>query len=81
MTKAWSLSKNSRNVVDIWQSKVRYFRKLAKGWSANLEADIRKHKKEIKEEYDALDIKSQSFSLIDAERGRLDEILRELNSY
>jgi hypothetical protein len=36
--------------------KSKYFIKLARGWSANLEADIRKHKKDIMEEYDSLDI-------------------------
>jgi hypothetical protein len=41
-------------------AKVRYFRKLAKGWSANLEAEIRKQKKALMEEYDALDILSEA---------------------
>jgi hypothetical protein len=39
---------------------VRYFRKLAKGWSADLEAKIRKHKKVLMKEYDALDILSET---------------------
>jgi hypothetical protein len=48
-----------KGYVDLWQEKVRYLRKLAKGWSANLEADIRKQKKSMLEEYDALDIMSE----------------------
>jgi hypothetical protein len=35
---------NSRNIVETWQAKVRLFRRLAKGWSSNFEADARKHK-------------------------------------
>jgi hypothetical protein len=33
--------------LEWWQTKVRYFRRLAKGWSANIDAKIRKHKKEL----------------------------------
>jgi hypothetical protein len=29
--------------LEWWQTKVRYFRRLAKGWSANIDAEIRKH--------------------------------------
>jgi hypothetical protein len=43
VTKAWSIPRNSHeSIMDSWQKKVRYFRRLAKGWSANLEASIRK---------------------------------------
>uniref|UniRef100_A0ACD5Z2B2 Uncharacterized protein n=1 Tax=Avena sativa TaxID=4498 RepID=A0ACD5Z2B2_AVESA len=42
VVKAWDIVGNSADVIDVWQSKVRYFRKLARGWSANLEAAIRK---------------------------------------
>jgi hypothetical protein len=54
---------------------------LAKGWSANLEAEIRKHKKELMEEYDSLDKMSESQCLSTKDISRLDFILRELNSY
>jgi hypothetical protein len=38
---AWNMNVNSVNVLDIWPSKLSYFRKLAKGWSANLYVDIK----------------------------------------
>jgi hypothetical protein len=80
--KAWSLNrKRGQSNLDCWQDKVRYFRKLAKGWSANLEADIRKHKKALMEEYDALDILSETQVLSDQDRSRMTFILRDLNSY
>jgi hypothetical protein len=43
--KAWSLGRDNKTAIDNWHDKCKYFRKLARGWSANLEADIRKHKK------------------------------------
>ena len=67
--------------MDRWQAKVRGFRKSAKGWSANIDAEIRKHKKDLMEEYDSLDVKAENQILEDDERSRLDNILSELNSY
>jgi hypothetical protein len=61
--------------------KCKYFRRLARGWSANLEADIRKHKKDLMEEYDALDILAESQLLDEPSRKRLEDILTELNTY
>jgi hypothetical protein len=59
--KAWSIQrKRGDSNLDCWQAKVRYFRKLAKGWSANLEVEIRKQKKALMDEYDALDILSET---------------------
>ena len=43
VSKAWSFRINSANPLNIWQGKVRYFRKLAKGWSINIESAIRKN--------------------------------------
>jgi hypothetical protein len=60
---------------------VRYFRKPAKVWSANLEAEIRKQKKALMEEYNDLDILSKIQFLSDQDRSRLSFILKDLNSY
>jgi hypothetical protein len=54
---------------------------LSKGWSANLEAEIRKQKKALMEEYDTLDILAETQVLSDQERDRINFILRDLNSY
>jgi mannosylglycoprotein endo-beta-mannosidase len=77
---AWNVEVNSDNVVDIWKTKLRMFRRLAKGWSSNFEAAVRKRKKELMLEYDALDIKSETCVLSTLERERSDSILRELNT-
>jgi hypothetical protein len=62
--------------LEWWQSKVRCFRRLDKGWSANIDAEIRKHKKELMQEYDLLDIKAELHSLSGIESDRLEAILR-----
>jgi hypothetical protein len=54
--------------------KLRLFRKLAKGWSAHLLAEIRKHKKCLMEESDLLDIKAENLALSDVQRDRLNSI-------
>lgn len=43
--KAWNLNIQARNAMNVWQRKVRIFRRLARGWSANLDAEIRRNKK------------------------------------
>jgi hypothetical protein len=50
--KAWSIQVHSNNPLDIWQAKVRCFRSSAKGWSANIDAEIRKKKKHLMEEWE-----------------------------
>ncbi|XP_073355615.1 uncharacterized protein [Aegilops tauschii subsp. strangulata] len=76
--KAWASRCNSNNPVDIWQHKVRAFRKLAKGWSRNIEAALRKNKKELMEEYDSLDIRAETDGMSDEDKERMSHILKEL---
>jgi mannosylglycoprotein endo-beta-mannosidase len=78
--KAWSVSRRGMSSLEWWQAKVRYFRKLVKGWSANIDAEIRKHK-ELMQEYDLLDTKAELQSLSVIESNRLEEILRELSNF
>jgi hypothetical protein len=79
--KAWSLDGNFSSILDKWEAKIRYLRKLAKGWSANFEAAVRKQKKALMEEYDLLDIKSESQILSAEEMSRLNFILNDLKSF
>jgi hypothetical protein len=74
VAKAWALPRGNKTAIDSWHDKCKYFRKLAKGWSANLEADISKHKKELMEEYDSLDIMSETHPLDELSRKRLGDI-------
>lgn len=77
--KAWSIRCNSTDPVEVWQQKSRYFRKLAKGWSANVEGYLRRCKKALMEEYDSLDKKAEIEPLSDGDSCRLDTITKELD--
>ena len=77
-TKNWSAPVKSNRSIDIWHDKVRRFRKFSKGWSKNVEAEIRKRKIALTEEYDELDIKSETACLSDVENARMNNILLEL---
>ncbi|GJM98934.1 hypothetical protein PR202_ga15987 [Eleusine coracana subsp. coracana] len=48
------------NAVDIWNGKVRKFRRVVKGWSNNVEAKTRRTKERLSREYDNLDILAES---------------------
>jgi hypothetical protein len=60
--------------VDKWQQKNRRLRQDAKGWSRNIESELRKLKKSLMKEYDSLDFKAETDELSDAEQSRLKEI-------
>lgn len=52
--------------IDIWQEKIRKLR-ITKGQSSNEEANLRRFKKVLLEEYDKLDIKAGSSDLSEVE--------------
>jgi hypothetical protein len=58
------LPTKGKTSIDIWQEKVRIFRRTTKRWSSNIEAELRKVKKEMMLEYDFLDIKSETKDLL-----------------
>jgi hypothetical protein len=78
VTKSWQAPTKGKTALDRWQEKIRRFRKTSKGWSRNIEADLRKLKCDMMEEFDFLDIKSESEPLSDAELARLKEINLEM---
>jgi hypothetical protein len=78
VTKSWQAPTKGKTALDRWQEKIRRFRNTSKGWSRNIEADLRKLKKDMMEEFDLLDIKSESETLSDAELPRLKEINLEM---
>jgi hypothetical protein len=59
------------NSLDVWQHRIRTSRKLARGWAANVTAELIKHKKVIAYEYNILDMKSKSRVLDDSEKLRM----------
>jgi hypothetical protein len=65
--------------IDRWQNRARMFRKKAKGWSVNLEARIKKENRELIEEYNRLDITSETRNLSDFEKDRMQSMSKQLN--
>lgn len=77
--KSWNAPTKSTSAIDIWQEKVRRFRKTTKGWSKNMEAELRRLKTDLMLEYDDLDIKSESRELTQDQQGRMHFIYSEIN--
>ncbi|KAI4968066.1 hypothetical protein ZWY2020_005414 [Hordeum vulgare] len=64
--------------MDIWLNKTRILRKKIKGWSINLESDMKKRKKTLLQEFDILDVFSETSQLDPNDKIRLEEIKKEL---
>ena len=66
--------------IDVWQFKLRRLRKPLRGWNSNVESAIRKHKKDILQEFDILDVFSEQNRLDQSDRDRMAQIKSELDS-
>jgi hypothetical protein len=67
------------SVIERWQNKVRLFRRKAKGWSVNVEAEVRKKRLKLSSEYDKLDVIAENRPLSDQEKEKMHIIYNELN--
>lgn len=76
--KAWATPVRGNSAIDIWQAKVRILRRVTKGSSHNIEAELRLLEKDLMEEYDALDIKSETEELSSDEHERLRAIRADM---
>jgi hypothetical protein len=76
--KYWQAPTKSTSTIDRCQEKIRRFRKTTKGWSKNIEVDLRQLQKEMMEEIDFLDIKSEATELLDSKKQRMKEISLEM---
>jgi hypothetical protein len=77
--KAWSSSVRGRDSLDIWQAKTRLVRKKSKGWSINVDAANKKLKNDLLQEYDILDVFSETDQLNDLEKERMNQLKHELD--
>lgn len=75
----WNLPCPCLKPIDIWQFKIRRLRKFLKGWSINIEAAKKIHKKNLIAEYDCLDILSETQPLLPEEKERIKTIRSELD--
>jgi hypothetical protein len=64
--------------IDIWQYRVRLFRKLAKGWATNVVAEMNRHKQEITAEYTCLDLEADTKRLDEAGNNRMKALAGEM---
>jgi hypothetical protein len=62
---AWSTKCQLSNPVAVWQFKIRLLRKKIRGWSRNVEEDVKKKKARILSEIDKLDMLSEQQHLSD----------------
>jgi hypothetical protein len=64
--------------MDRWQNKVRVFRRLVRGWTANVVAELNKTKHSIAVEYNFLDLEAENRELEVKEKERMKSLAREL---
>jgi hypothetical protein len=57
VSKAWSTPPRGEKPIDIWQSKIRTFRRLARGWASNEIASMNKEKTSLAMEFNKLESK------------------------
>jgi hypothetical protein len=76
--KAWNLECPGLKPLDRLQARVRYFRRLAKGWATNVIVELNKHKLSVAIEYNCLDLEVKTRNLDDGEKVRMQELSREL---
>jgi hypothetical protein len=76
--KAWNLECSGLRPLDRWQAKVRYFRRLTRGWAGNVIVELNKHKQSVAAEYNCLDMEAESRTLDEDEKRRMQELAMEL---
>ena len=78
--KVWETPCSLSDPIDVWQFKLRLLRKKIKGWAWNINAEIKKKKSALLEEFDILDVFSEHNQLNDSKKTRMNEIQHELEN-
>ena len=68
------------NPMDRRQFKIRLLRKKVKGWSINIDATIKKQKREVLKKFENLDLKYEVGLLLPGEGNRMDLIVQDIES-
>ncbi|XBH61956.1 hypothetical protein VPH35_116304 [Triticum aestivum] len=76
--KTWSEPNRATSTIENWQIKIRSLRRVTKGWNSNEEANLRRYKKILLEEFDMLDIRVENSDLSEVEFNRMKFIQSEL---
>jgi hypothetical protein len=78
VSKAWGEECRLSDPMDIWQFRMRTFRRLVRGWAANVTAELSMHKHSVTAEYNMLDMEAEYRILDVDEVSRLKYLGREL---
>jgi hypothetical protein len=76
--KSMGCSCEGMSSLDTWQEKVIVFRRVTRGWAANVVDENNRQKQSLLAEYNCLDMVSEDRILDDAERTRMKELVREI---
>jgi exonuclease III/plasmid maintenance system killer protein len=79
--KAWSLPCSEKKSIDIWQFRVRSFRRLVRGWAANQVALNNRAKVQLSAEYNLLDQALEKRDLDEEEWNRYKLLEGELDKF
>jgi hypothetical protein len=80
VSKAWESECECYDPLDIWQFKVRTFRRLVRGWASNVIAELNRYKQSVAAKYNVLECESDSRVLEADEICRLSFLSRELDN-
>jgi hypothetical protein len=78
--KAWSVGTRGMSAMDTWQTNIRNFRRIVRGWAANVVIEVNSHKQVVSGEYNWLDIEFENRVLEDGEKNRMKQLAKELES-
>jgi hypothetical protein len=77
--KVWKLECKETDPMEVWQFRVRSFRKLIRGWASNVIAELNKYKQTVVAEFNFLDFEAENRMLERDEIVRMKELARELD--
>ena len=77
--KSWDSPCHESNPLDIWHLKLKRLRQQLKGWSLNVNADWKREKQSLLQEFDILDVFSETNVLEEDDRDRMRNINKELD--
>jgi hypothetical protein len=77
--KTWDTPCKEKKPIDIWQFRVRTFRRLTRGWASNEIAAMNKEKNSLAIDFKRLEHKIENNTLLESDRMRMNEIADRLN--
>jgi hypothetical protein len=77
--KTWDTPCKEKKPVDIWQFRLRTFRRLTRGWASNEIAAMNKEKTSLTIDFNRLEQKAGNNTLLESDRMRMNEIADRLN--